>query len=215
MPLPAVRAGGTIRRIIASLAVLLFIAGAYAFNELGSFLAREDRLEKADAIFVLAGTAMRRPLEAADLYLAGYAPRIVLSRETPEGGERALRERGIPVPEDVDRQRDVFLALGVPAAAILIPAPIHDSTAAEAVTLRGLASTHRWRTVIVVTSPYHLRRAGFALRRELRDTGVRVIMRSTRYETVQPDIWWRRRTDIRNVVAEVPKLIAYVAGLGA
>jgi uncharacterized SAM-binding protein YcdF (DUF218 family) len=215
MPPPAVRAGGTIRRIIASLAVVLLIAGAYAFNELGSFLVHEDALEKADAIFVLSGTPMRRQLEAADLYLAGYGSRLVLTRQTRDGGELALVQRGVSMPEDVQIARDVFVKLGVPANAILIPAPIHDSTAAEAVTLRGLASTHRWRTVIVVTSPYHLRRAGFALRRELRDTGVRVIMRSTRYETAQPDIWWRRRTDIRNVVAEVPKLIAYVAGLGA
>jgi hypothetical protein len=40
-------------------------------------------------------------------------------------------------------------------------------------------------------------------------------MRSTRYEAAEPDNWWRRRRDIRNVVAEVPKLVAYVAGLGA
>lgn len=215
VPPTAARAGGNLRRILVVVAVALVGAGAYAFNELGSFLATEDALEKADVILVLSGTPMRRPLEAADLYLSGYGSRIVLTRQTPEGGERALIQRGIPFAEDVERARQVFLKLGVPAEAILIPPKIHGSTAAEAITLRELASLHGWRNAIVVSSPYHLRRAGFAFRRELRGTGVRVIMRGTRYEGSRPDEWWRRRVDIRDIIPEVPKLIAYLAGLGA
>jgi hypothetical protein len=75
---------------------------------------------------------MRRPLEAADLYLAGYAPGIVLTRQTQEGGERALAARGIPFTEDVERIRGAFLRLSIPDEAIVIPERIHDSTAAGA-----------------------------------------------------------------------------------
>lgn len=208
--------GGTLRRIVLPASVIALLAVAvYAFVELGSFLAKEDPIEKADAILVLAGTPMNRPLEGADLYLAGYSPRIVLSRQTMERGEQALGDRGVAFAEDVDRTRDVFVRLGIPAEAIIIPPRIHDSTAAEAITLRELAGAHGWRRVIIVSSKYHLRRAGFAFRRELRGTRIEILMRGTRYDDAQPERWWRRRRDIREITAEVPKLVAYALGLGA
>ena len=69
--------------------------------------------------------------------------------------------------------------------------------------------------MIIVSSKYHLRRAAFAFQRELRETNVQIVMRSTRYEGFEPVQWWRRRGDIREIVAELPKLVAYVLGLGA
>jgi uncharacterized SAM-binding protein YcdF (DUF218 family) len=188
----------------------------YASAQLGPFLTREDPLVKADAIFVLAGTRMVRPLEAAELYLEAYAPRIVLTRDLQE--ERAvarLAERGHQFASDAERARSLFVMLGIPEEAILIPDRVHDSTAAEAITLRELAARHAWRRVIVVTSKYHLRRAGFAIRRELRDTDLEVAMRASRYDPTRAERWWTRRAEIRWVASEVPKLVAYVLGLGA
>lgn len=216
MPPSSPASGGTFRRVFVIAACIAVLGlGACGFVELGPFLAQEDPLQKADAIVVLSGTPMRRPLEGADLYLAGYSPRIVLSRDTPEGGALALAERGIAFPHDVDRAREVLIQLGIPDDAIVIPQRIHDSTAAESVTLRELAQAHGWRRVIIVSSGYHLRRAAYAFRRELSGTGVEISMRATRYEEVEPDRWWRHRRDIREIVTEVPRLIAYVLGLGA
>lgn len=211
MPVP----GGTLRRILLPVAFLVIAVSVYGFVQLGSFLAKEDALQQADAILVLSGSSMQRPLEAADLYLAGYAPRIVLTRQTREGGERALAARSIEFAEDVTRTHDVFLQLGIPGGAIIVPERIHDSTAAEAITLRELAQRHGWRRVTIVSSQYHLRRAAFAFRRELRGTGIEVIMRGTRYDGLEPSRWWSRRRDIREIIPEVPKLIAYLIGLGA
>ena len=208
--------GGTFRRIILPASIVILLAvGTYGFFELGRFFAREDSLETSDAVFVLAGTSLRRQLEAADLYLAGYSRQIVLSREPPEGGESTLAARGISFASDIDRVGEVFRQMGIPAEAILIPDRIHRNTAAEAVTLRELVRARGWRRVIVVTSTYHLRRAGFAFRRELRGTGVDLRMHGTRYENTDPEHWWRSRYDVREIVGEIPRLIAYVLGLGA
>jgi uncharacterized SAM-binding protein YcdF (DUF218 family) len=185
-------------------------------SQLGPFLTKEDAIAKADAVFVLAGTRMVRPLEAADLFFEGYAPRLVMTRDLQE--ERALSDiagRGHPFASDVERARDVFVSMGIPREAILIPERIHDSTAAEAITLRELATQHGWHRVIVVTSKYHLRRAAFAVRRELRGTNVNVVMRASRYDPMRAERWWTRRAEIRWVVSEVPKLVAYALGLGA
>jgi hypothetical protein len=72
-----------------------------------------------------------------------------------------------------------------------------------------------WHRIIVVTSPYHLRRAGFAMRRELKGTDVVVEMHGTRYEPANPARWWTSREDLRWVLDEGTKLVAYELGLGA
>lgn len=158
---------------------------------------------------------MVRALEGADLYLAGYAPRVVLTRETADGGVIALRERGIEYPTRTEVEREALVRIGVPRDAIVIPDRVHDNTAQEAQTLRELALRNHWHGVIVVTSKYHLRRAGFAAHRELRGTGVQLILHGTRYDGALPSRWWERRTDIRFALSEAAKLIAYVFGLGA
>ena len=53
------------------------------------------------------------------------------------------------------------------------------------------------------------------MHRELDGTAIEVIMRGSRYDRFEPRRWWSRRADIRTVITEVPKLVAYVAGLGA
>ena len=214
MPPPIPRQGGRTRRIVALAALLLLGAAVYSFLRLGSFMAPEDPLERADAIFVLAGTLVERPLEAADLFYAGYAPRIVVTRATAEQATFTVEQRGVRVPTEYDLTREVLLGLGVPERVLIGPERIHDNTAEEADTLRRLAVQHGWKRVIVVTSKYHLRRTGMAMRRAMRGTGVQVTRRGSRHDPSAPERWWTRRSDIRWLASEVPKLIAYAIGAG-
>lgn len=163
---------------------------------------------------MLAGTSMDRPLEAADLFKEGYAPWIVLTHRVPEASYEALAARGVNVPAEAIEQREILVRLGVPANAIVLPLRVHDNTAQEAQTFRELAVKNRWRRIIVVTSKYHLRRAGFAIRREMGGTGVEVEMHGTRYEDADPNRWWATRRNLRWVLDEGAKLIAYELGLG-
>ena len=215
VPPSPIRRRGISRRILVVVILAAVVASLYAADRVGPFLAAEDPLVKADAVFVLAGTRMTRPLEGADLVRAGYAPRLVLTRETQDPAFAIVAQHGHAFPPDVDRAREIFVSMGIGRDAIVIPDRIHDSTAAEAVTLRELAGAHGWRRVIVVTSTFHLRRAGYAMRRELRGTGIEVTMRGSRYDPMQPERWWTRRAETRWVVSEFPKLIAYMLGLGA
>ena len=118
------------------------------------------------------------------------------------------------VPQALDLTRDILLQLDVPPEALITPDRIHDNTGEEAQTLRMLAIAHGWRRVIVVTSKYHLRRAGLACSRALRGTDVELVLHGSRYDPSQPGRWWSRRSDIRWVASELPKLVAYALGLG-
>lgn len=216
VPSPPTRTGHRLRRLIIVVVLATLAIGAYGFTRIGPYLTREDPLQKADAVFVLAGTKLLRPLEAADLYREGYAPTIVMTRELEETSAfEALQRRGVPFLQDADRAREVMESMGIPAAAIVVLGRLHDSTAAEAITLRELAAERQWRRVIVVTSRFHLRRARFALQRELAGSGLDIVMRSSRYDPLRPERWWTRRGEVRWVATEAPKLVAYMLGLAA
>jgi uncharacterized SAM-binding protein YcdF (DUF218 family) len=181
----------------------------------GRFLQREDPLQHADAIFVLAGTRLERALEAVDLYKEGYAPLIVLSPGYPEAAESVARAKGIDFPTESSIVHHALVQLGVPAdAALELPQSV-DNTAAEANLLRGLVMSRGWTHVIIVTSKYHLRRAGFAFRRGLRGTTATPIRRATRYDPSDPANWWRHRADVRFAGSEWVKLLLYWCGLSA
>jgi uncharacterized SAM-binding protein YcdF (DUF218 family) len=203
-----------LRRTIVVLLVLGALAAVWLLVYGGRYLQHEDPLQKADAIFVLAGTRAERLLEALDLYKQGYAPAVALSPGRPEPGEVLLRARGIRFPSELELEQDVLVQSGVPAAAIFAAGDSVDNTAEEAALLRTMVRTRGWRRVIVVTSKYHTRRAGFAFRRGLEGTGAQVVMRATRYDAADPAWWWRQRSDFRFAISEWQKLIAYRLGLG-
>lgn len=193
---------------LAALAALLLIIAAVAAPRLGAWLVVEDPLQKADAILVLGGTLFERPLEAADLYHEGWAPRMLLMRQIAEDGERELQRRGIPYQREIDIQIETLIRLGVPRAAIQV-LDEQDSTKDEANTLRGLVAANGWSRVIVVTSKQHTRRAGLVMDRRLAETGGIAILRSSRYDDSNVDAWWHERSTLRFTLFETQRLIAY------
>lgn len=213
-----VRPRRTIARVcIAALA--LTAAGTVCFLPFaGRFLVREDPLEPADLIFVLAGGRVERWLEGSELFREGRAPRILLSPGRVEKAELELRARGVRFPTEAELARDTLLQLGVPADAVRILPGSVDNTAHEAEALHQLLRNSPGsspRRIIVVTARYHTRRTAFAFRREFRDSEVRILVRGSRYDEAEPHQWWRHRADIRFVTSELQKLLLYGFGLGS
>jgi len=202
-----------VRRTLALLALAIVAFALWLAIDGGRFLQHEDPLEHADAIFVLAGSRIERPLEAVDLYKEGWAPLIVLSPGRPEPAEAIVRSRGITLPSESAATRDTLVRLGVPAKAIAATEGYVDNTAQEANLLRAMVIANHWRRVIIVTSKFHVRRAGFAFRRGLDRTGAKTIMRASRYDPSDPANWLRSRADLRFGGSEWVKLILYWLGL--
>jgi uncharacterized SAM-binding protein YcdF (DUF218 family) len=182
---------------------------------LGSLLVVEDPPERSDAIFALAGSRASRWLEARDLFREGYAPVVLVSDGQREDAERIALEQGAQVPSAGEVARDALIALGVPASQVIVLLGRRDNTSDEASGLRDYALERGWKRVIVVTSKLHTRRAGFAMRRAVAGTEIRILMRASRYDTDDPGRWWARRSTIRSVLHELPALVAYVFGLGS
>jgi uncharacterized SAM-binding protein YcdF (DUF218 family) len=193
---------------------LLLLSAAWFVPRAGRYLIVEAPLEKSDAIIVLAGARAERWLESVDLFREGWAPRIVLSPGRTEEAEVRIRQMGVRFPSETELIRDAMVQMHVPAEAVLILSDEVDNTAQEASAAREMALKESWRRIIVVTSKYHTRRTAFAFEREVRGTGIRVLVRANRYDAAAPDRWWASRADFRFVTSELQKLLAYRLGLG-
>ena len=153
-------------------------------------------------------------MEAVDLFNDRIAPVVLLSSGYTEAAEIQLNQRGVYLQREGDVARTAMIQLGVPAAAIEVFGPAVDNTAAEASVARDIAEERGWERLLVVTANYHTRRSRFAFARVFRDSDIRVRVRGTRYERISPETWWRKPYDARWVSTEVPRLFAYVLGVG-
>jgi uncharacterized SAM-binding protein YcdF (DUF218 family) len=196
--------------VVPLLGLLLYIGHPFILRAIGRYLVTEDPLQKAGAIAVLSGDGgVARTLEAVRLYQDGYAPRIILTRQILPKGYEALARLGITVPEERDIQWTVFKAMRVPRAAVLQVKERANSTQSEMVYLTRLLDENQIRSVILVTGRSHSTRARKILARA---SGGRIalISRPTRYDSFDPDGWWRSRIDAKEVLAEYEKLLNYL-----
>jgi uncharacterized SAM-binding protein YcdF (DUF218 family) len=161
----------------------------------------------ADAIVLLAGSPAARALATADLYARGTAPRVVLTRERVTPATAALERRGVRVPRPDEETRAILGALGVPDAAITVLPGRAYSTDSEARLIARWACRSRVRSLVVVTSPSHTRRARSILRRVLAPT-IAVAVRPAPADYF-PRRWWRRRAAAKLVLSEYQKLAHY------
>ena len=198
--------------MLIALLTMIGLSG-WAFVSLGHVLYEVDPLEKADVIFVLDGSYMERPVEAAHLYVEGWAPRIVLSRRLPDNAETILARQGLRIQTVMDAQKQAMMLMGVPEQAIEIMSATRDNTAGESAELRRFLHARGWSRIIIVTSKFHTARAGFAFRRSLSGTGIKVIVHATRYDTTNIDRWWEPRRNLRMGLFEAQSLLAYWLGL--
>jgi uncharacterized SAM-binding protein YcdF (DUF218 family) len=190
-------------------AIGLATAGVLAFRGAGRELVVADPLPAhADAIVMLAGSVSDRVLETARLYQEGHAPLVVLTRERLARGAAALRARGVRLPEDHELTKQALIALGVPPAAIHTLAGRTFSTVSEARTIARFVCKQHLRDVLVVTSPWHTRRARLILTQAL-GPGVRLTIRPAPAGLFPADRWWTNRRAAKDVLTEYEKLAYY------
>ena len=122
-----------------------------------------DVPRKADVIAVFAGGVgesgragggyQERVQHAANLYLAGYSSHLVFS----SGFVFAFQEAEV--------MRDLAVALGVPPEAIILERQA-SSTYENVIYTRDIMVANNWEQLLVVSSPYHMRRAMLTWRKQ-------------------------------------------------
>jgi len=194
------------------LAGMLLVGVAYVplLREVAAFLIIEDSLQPAAAIVALGGDPPFREMEAAELYRAGWASRVVIVRAVRREELKALQNMGIEVGETWELSREVLIRQGVPASAIVVP---EDEAVGTLEELRAVdrALGSKDAPVILVTSKYHTRRTRLTWD-HVTEGRLRGIVRSSGQDPFDPSRWWRERRFVLSVVREYLGLINYYAG---
>lgn len=170
----------------------------------------DDIPKKAECIVPLAGD-LHRLFRAAELHEAGYAPVVMLSRSRrypPSRLDKLEWELGHPRYAPYEFERIVLEYNGVPRTAIREFGDGHISTVEEAEALKK----HLGRddgTLLLVTSPYHARRAKMIFQDIFPEADILV---SVPPEGTLKETWWRDQVSAQNMVLELAKTLHYLLG---
>jgi uncharacterized SAM-binding protein YcdF (DUF218 family) len=167
-------------------------------------------LQRADAIVILSGSAcfLERTTEAAELYSANVAARVVLTNDNLQGTWSSAEQRN---PFFYERARDNLILIGVPQQRIEVIYQPVTSTYNEAETVREYAQSQGFKSILVVTSGYHSRRALWTLQRVFKGSNVQVGMQAveTGIQTPSPLTWWLHARGWQMVAGEYVKSVYY------
>lgn len=197
-----------LRTAVALLAVALIMVIALNslwLGALGRFLVHEDDLAKSDAVVVL-NTGVEiypRLMQAAEIYRGGWAQQVVVNGNRKSDELRKLEnmgfEPGCPWYENHFR---ILSLLGVPRQRIrAISAENAYDTISEAVAVGEKLADSGIRSVLIVTSKYHSRRAGYIWKR-LFGERLSVRMVAAQSDPFAAGGWWKEGRQIRWVLAE-------------
>ena len=174
-----------------------------------ALIVRSD-LARADAIVVLAGSAtyLERTDWASRLFKEGRAPVIILTNDNVQGGWSVAEQRN---PLLVELAAEELRRRGVPAEKIEVISETASSTHEEALRLRDYAINHDLRSILIVTSSYHSRRALWTLRRVFEGSGIEIGLDTpgTGLQTPVPAAWWWHSSGWQIVPGEYVKIIYY------
>jgi uncharacterized SAM-binding protein YcdF (DUF218 family) len=184
----------------AALVLALWVWHAPLLHAMGTWLRVEDRLERADAIVVLAGGTPRREATAAALWKEGWAPHIIVSRPLERPDLRDLIDLGIRRFDLQGEARKALEAYGVPPDQIIAIPDVSRTTEPELALVREAAQAHGFRRLILVSSPEHTRRVKVVWSRQA-PGGPEAIVVPAR-EPFPFENWWRNRRAAESVLHE-------------
>lgn len=195
--------------VMAGLAGLVYVLHAPLLTQVGHLLVHRDPPMPSDAILVLAGGVFDREMEAAELFAAGLAPRVLMTEEPEPKVLAELRARGVRVENSLALRRRVLIELGVPAEHITVLPGIVAATVHEAEAARRWVDATGADSLMVVTSSFHTARARFVFRRVFDEAPVALRFVPAGKSDFQPDSWWLNRTTLRDGVFELQRTMFY------
>ena len=167
-------------------------------------------LEHADAIVVLSGsgTFTERTRKAAQLYRAGVARTVIITNDNRQGGWSKVEQRN---PYYYERAMAELLMEGVSAADIVVLPDVVHSTHDEVVALRKHAQSVPLKSMVIVTSAYHSRRALSAMQKSFAGTDVKIGVDPVPpgNQTPKPATWWLHPQGWEDVALEYVKSVYY------
>lgn len=193
-------------RWLLPISLLVLVGGGYfilpvLLTGIAGSMVRVDPITRADLIVALGGDARcLREKRAAELFREGLAPRVVVS--------------GVPSAWGIntgDAAKRYVVSLGVPDASVIV---LRESwnTRVEALAIAEIMKANEWRSAIIVTSPFHSRRATHTFERYAVGNTFYSLPLAEQKPEWQRERWWSRRGDMGTTIREMIAWANTVAG---
>ena len=187
------------RRFVSGFLAGIAVTCAF-FVGIGHLLDVEDPLAPADVIVALSGDAGARTETAVDLWKRHLAPIIIFAGASEDPSSVSSGEL---------MKRDA-VSLGVPETAILVE-PSSNSTQENARLVADLMKARGLTAAILVTSPYHQRRAANLFAEVFGPEMLSFTNYPARDPQWDPNTWWLHEPARTLTVVELAKLSLEVA----
>jgi uncharacterized SAM-binding protein YcdF (DUF218 family) len=178
--------------IVAVVIISAYFVMPILLTGIAGSMVRVDNSTPADVIVALGGDARcLREKRAADLFRQGLGPRVIVS--------------GVPSAWGIntgDAAKRYVVSLGVPEASVLV---LRESwnTRIEALAVGEIMKSNGWHSAIIVTSPFHSRRALHTFERYAAGNNYYSLPLPEEKPEWQRERWWSRRGDMGTTVREL------------
>ena len=180
-------------------AVLMLGVGLGSLALVGHTLAVSDPLRKMDVIVAISGDAGPRTETAVRLWKQGYAPLLLFSGASLDPNSVS----------SADLMKRDAVRLGVPSDAVLVE-PDATTTDENAKLTAQLLRARGLHSAILVTSPYHQRRASLLFERAFASAGLSFLNHPADDPEWDADRWWMREPSRTLTFVELAKLATNV-----
>lgn len=192
--------------ILFVLPILLGLA-YLALRGLGAYLIVADPLERSEAVVVLSGGGVPRLEEAGRLYKEEMVDKFIL---TETGNMLAGYDQTYSYNEKL-----IILDMDIPPTAIFITEEHAKNTYAEAVAVKDLMQKNRFRSAVVITDPYHTRRARLIFREVFAGSEMTVRIWPVTSHWYKSSTWFLRPAGWSATISEYIRLAANRLGIYA
>lgn len=175
----------TIVSLCLALALVFIVKFDSILTTMGNFLIVNNMPQKADVIIVLGGSSGDRVTYGATLYKSGYADKVLLA-----GNQIGMEKQA--------------LSQGIPESAILLEDQSQTTFENAKYSLK-IVQDQGYKSAIVVTSPYHTRRASIIFAQFFK--GIHLTICPVPYNPAMAQRWWKYSNSREFVISEYLKLV--------
>ena len=167
----------------------------------GSFLiVKGEKPEKSDVIITLGGSNIIRTDYSVRLFKEGYSKHLLLSGGIIGNGDN--RTHAEVMYKEAKRLR-------VPDADIIIEDESKSTYQNALYTKTALINLH-YKSAIIVTSNYHMKRARLVFKKVFNGTGIDLRFSISDDKNFKPNNWWTDAYSRKIVITEYAKLLGYL-----
>jgi uncharacterized SAM-binding protein YcdF (DUF218 family) len=186
--------------IVILISIMTFSLYFYLLPGIATLLSVQTNLQQSDVIIILGGDS-ERVSYGVELYRENYSDNIIVT-----GGPVNIPYVNTTLAE---LQKKEAIELGVLPEDIFL-ADTSTTTYEDALFARDIMLQNNFTSAIVVSSPYHMRRAAWLFGKVFKNDDITLLYSPVENSWFKPEQWWTDGRKIHAVMDEYAKFVYYL-----